>query len=284
MYSGEALRVYMPFILPVSIILRTSAGPHLDFNSQIDADRTSILWRPPVCLQVDGRHCLQRAVKMEMTDYYDKNRDVNSITRVHTNDDEHVRLRNSGVEKSDANYQDDLKEAVEEKVIDGNEAFSQAVILEPPRTWSRVSIVLYMCCLLGFLCSTMNGYDGSLFNALTINHQFLEHFNGSNTGPWQAMVSSMYQIGGVVALPFVGPALDSYGRRVGMFIGAAFVVVGTIIQGLTEKNASIGQFMAGRLLLGFGVTITGSAGPMYVVEVSHPAHRGVVTALYNTFW
>lgn len=130
----------------------------------------------------------------------------------------------------------------------------------------------------------MNGYDASLFNALTINQQFLDYFNGKATGPWQALVSAMYQIGGVVSLPFVGPALDSYGRRVGMFIGAIIVVFGTIIQGLTTGNASTAQFMAGRVLLGFGVNIAAAAGPMYVVEVSHPAHRGVVTALYNTFW
>ncbi|KFY96418.1 hypothetical protein V498_02700 [Pseudogymnoascus sp. VKM F-4517 (FW-2822)] len=203
---------------------------------------------------------------MEMTDYYDKSRG-DPITRSTTTED-----------------QEKPKNIVEEKVIDGNEAFNQAVILEPPRAFSRVSVVLYLCCLLGFLCSTMNGYDASLFNALTINHQFLEYFNGKATGPWQALVSAMYQIGGVASLPFVGPALDTYGRRVGMFIGAIIVVFGTIIQGLTTGNASTGQFMAGRVLLGFGVNIASAAGPMYVVEVSHPAHRGVVTALYNTFW
>ncbi|KFY09255.1 hypothetical protein V491_08295 [Pseudogymnoascus sp. VKM F-3775] len=203
---------------------------------------------------------------MEMTDYYDKSRG-DPITRSTTNED-----------------QDNPKNIVEEKVIDGNEAFNQAVILEPPRAFSGASIVLYLCCLLGFLCSTMNGYDASLFNALTINQQFLDYFHGKATGPWQALVSAMYQIGGVVSLPFVGPALDSYGRRVGMFIGAIVVVFGTIIQGLTTGNANTAQFMAGRVLLGFGVNIASAAGPMYVVEVSHPAHRGVVTALYNTFW
>lgn len=42
--------------------------------------------------------------------------------------------------------------------------------------------------------------------------------------------------------------------------------------------------MGGRFLLGFGVSLVASAGPMYVVEVTHPAHRGVITSLYNTFW
>lgn len=130
----------------------------------------------------------------------------------------------------------------------------------------------------------MNGYDGSLFNALTINQKFLDFFDGEDKGPWQARVSAMYQIGGVLALPFVGPSLDKWGRKWGMFIGAAIVVAGTVIQGLSEIHQSLPQFMFGRAVLGFGVTITSAAGPMYVVEVSHPAHRGVVTALYNTFW
>jgi len=42
--------------------------------------------------------------------------------------------------------------------------------------------------------------------------------------------------------------------------------------------------MGGRFLLGFGVGLVATGGPMYVVEVTHPAHRGVVTSLYNTFW
>lgn len=56
-------------------------------------------------------------------------------------------------------YPQDLKQVpVEEKVINGNEAFNQAMILETPQPFSLVSITLYLCCILGFLCSTMNGY------------------------------------------------------------------------------------------------------------------------------
>jgi len=36
--------------------------------------------------------------------------------------------------------------------------------------------------------------------------------------------------------------------------------------------------------MGMGVSLVSSAGPCYVVEVSHPAYRGTVTALYNVFW
>lgn len=79
----------------------------------------------------------------------------------------------------------------------------------------------------------------------------------------------------------VGPAIDTFGRRIGMVIGAGLIIVGTIIQGVST-NAD--TFMGGRFLLGFGVSIASAAGPMYVVEINHPAFRGVVGAMYNTLW
>lgn len=127
----------------------------------------------------------------------------------------------------------------------------------------------------------MNGYDGSLINNLLMNPDFKEKYGVENDGIWAGIVSSMYQIGGVSALPFVGPGIDTWGRRVGMFIGAFTVILGTIIQG-TSHGA--GPFMGGRFLLGFGVSIAAAAGPMYVVELNHPAYRGVVGAFYNTLW
>lgn len=94
----------------------------------------------------------------------------------------------------------------------------------------------------------------------------------------------MYQIGGVCALPFVGPAIDTWGRRVGMSIGAWIIIIGAIINGTTVYDDSLAQLKAGRFVLGFGVSIVSAAGPIYVVETAHPAWRGVVTAYCNTFW
>ena len=183
-----------------------------------------------------------------------------------------------------ANEMQPTKDIVEIKTVKGNEAFNAAMIKEPPRPWTLIAFALYSSAFIGFLCSTMNGYDGSLLNVLLSNDAFLNNFNGTDDGIWAGIVSSMYQIGGVIALPFVGPAVDTWGRRVGMFIGATVIIIGTIIQSTTVLTANLGQFMAGRFLLGFGVSIAASAGPIYVVEICHPAHRGVVTALYNTFW
>lgn len=69
-----------------------------------------------------------------------------------------------------------------------------------------------------------------------------------------------------------------------MFLGSLCIVLGTIVCGLTITNANVGQFMGGRFLLGFGVSIAAAAGPIYVVETTHPAYRGIVTGYCNTFW
>jgi MFS family permease len=173
-----------------------------------------------------------------------------------------------------------LKE-VQTRVIHGNEAFMEAIIKEPPRAFSGRMILIYLFSIIGFFCSTMNGYDGSLINNLLENPWFKEYYHVGNSGIWAGIVSSMYQIGGVVALPFVGPAVDTWGRRVGMLIGAVLIIVGTVIQGTSVDPYA---FMGGRFLLGFGVSIAATAGPTYVVEINHPALRGIVGAMYNTLW
>lgn len=149
-----------------------------------------------------------------------------------------------------------------------------------PRT-----LLLFAALLIGFFCQTMNGFDTMLFGGLLNNKEyFLKHFNGENKGIWAGLITSMYQIGGVCALPFIGPAIDQWGRRAGMLIGSVFIVLGAVVQGLTVANASEAQMMGGRFLLGFGVNIAAAAGPIWVVETAHPRYRGVVTGLCNTTW
>ncbi|KAF7919333.1 uncharacterized protein EAE97_011665 [Botrytis byssoidea] len=179
----------------------------------------------------------------------------------------------------------DEKHVTQVKVVKGDETSAQAMLKEPSKTWSGRSFILYACALVAFFCSTCNGFDGSMFNSLLAMEQFRTYFNVANDGTWTGIVTSMYSIGSVVAIPFIGPAIDTWGRKVGIYIGASSIVLGTIVQSTTLHSSNvIGQFMGGRFLLGFGVGIVASAGPMYVVEISHPAHRDVVTAFYNTFW
>lgn len=170
------------------------------------------------------------------------------------------------------------------KTVKGSEAFHEAKLQDPPSLFAPRSMLLFLCISTGFLCQTMNGFDGSLFNGLTANSKYLDDFNGKASGPWAALMSAMYQIGSVCAIPFIGPCIDTWGRRPGMFIGSFIVVLGTLVTGLTMDNHSAPQFRGGRFLLGFGVAIASAAGPIYVVEVAHPAHRGIATAYANCTW
>jgi MFS family permease len=44
------------------------------------------------------------------------------------------------------------------------------------------------------------------------------------------------------------------------------------------------MFLAGRFLLGFGVSFCCVSAPCYVSEMAHPKWRGTITGLYNTCW
>lgn len=72
----------------------------------------------------------------------------------------------------------------------------------------------------------MNGYDGSLINNLLQNPWFRDQYGVGTDGIGVGILTSIYQIGGVVALPFVGPAMDSLGRRKAMAVGAILVIIG----------------------------------------------------------
>ncbi|KAH8654417.1 general substrate transporter [Tricladium varicosporioides] len=170
------------------------------------------------------------------------------------------------------------------KVLIGDETFNSAMIKEPPKPFNLIAIQLYMISIIGFFCSTSNGFDSSMFGNLLAQPNFKAFFDVGNVGIGAGIVSSMTQIGGVAAIPLIGPAIDTFGRKTGMFIGASVIIIGVIIQGTVIHTGSVSQFMGGRFFMGMGVSLIASAGPCYVVEVSHPAYRGIVTGFYNVFW
>lgn len=66
-----------------------------------------------------------------------------------------------------------------------------------------------------------------------------------------------------------------------MFLGSLTTIVGAVIQ---ATCVNLGGFMTGRFIVGVGVSLAAAAGPAYVSEMAHPAYRGSMTAIYNTFW
>lgn len=56
----------------------------------------------------------------------------------------------------------DKHAVVSTKVVVGDEAFNQAMIKEPPIPFNGVAMILYACSIVGFFCSTSNGFDSSM--------------------------------------------------------------------------------------------------------------------------
>ncbi|KAL2021390.1 hypothetical protein VTK56DRAFT_7255 [Thermocarpiscus australiensis] len=147
--------------------------------------------------------------------------------------------------------------------------------------WAPPMLRLYLVLSLSYLCGCLNGYDGSLMGGLNGMTSYQRYFNMSTAGSSTGLVFAMYNIGSVAAVFFTGPVNDYFGRRWGMFVGALLVIVGTCVQ---APSTSTRQFLAGRFVLGFGVSFACVSAPCYVSEMAHPKWRGTLTGLYNCTW
>ncbi|KIM26257.1 hypothetical protein M408DRAFT_25468 [Serendipita vermifera MAFF 305830] len=148
--------------------------------------------------------------------------------------------------------------------------------------WSKESIVLYICCFVAFLCSCANGYDGSLMTSINGMQHYKDRFvAGNNLGEGTSIIFSIYTVGGIIGPWFAGPLTDRFGRRGGMFIGGIIICIGSAV--IASANAK-DQFIAGRFILGFGVSILTCAAPSYIIEVAPPQWRGRFAAFYNCGW
>ncbi|RPA82027.1 general substrate transporter [Ascobolus immersus RN42] len=140
---------------------------------------------------------------------------------------------------------------------------------------------LYFFLFIAFLNSCINGYDGSLMGGINALDQYQKYYDVPKVGSTTGIIFAIYTLGNIVGSFFCGPFTDWWGRRWGMFIGAAIIILGTAIQGSSTNKE---WFIGGRFVLGFGVATCATAGPSYVAEMAHPAWRGTITGLYNTFW
>jgi MFS family permease len=100
-------------------------------------------------------------------------------------------------------------------------------------------------------CMVLYGYDASVFNALQNSKHWNAYFN--HPGPnIIGAINTSYTVGAVVAGFFMGgPLADYAGRRMGMAVGAALVIVATFMQTFAPRG-NIGVFIAGRVVIGLG--------------------------------
>lgn len=176
-----------------------------------------------------------------------------------------------------------LKAGVDEIREDNVMNVDLAAALGPnkPDTWGKGHRKLYAMCLLVYLCSTMNGYDGSLMGSINSVPSYLKYFNLPQNGAASTgIIFSIFQIGQMAGALFIWLA-DWRGRRLSIFIGCIGVVVGTIV---TSTAKDIPTFVGGRFLLSFFSTLASTAAPLYLIEIAPPLYRGTLAGSYNTLY
>ncbi|KAH0287093.1 putative hexose carrier protein [Aureobasidium namibiae CBS 147.97] len=129
-----------------------------------------------------------------------------------------------------------------------------------------------LSCSLGFL---LFGYDLGFMGGLTTSPEFLATFGNPDPTLLGFLVSS-YEIGALFGAVFVFLLGDRYGRRPIKLSGAGVISSGAIIQ---CTSFGVGQFLAGRIIAGFGLGMMTSVIPIWLAECAAPKSRGRMIAM-----
>ncbi|THU85454.1 general substrate transporter [Dendrothele bispora CBS 962.96] len=160
-----------------------------------------------------------------------------------------------------------------------NSEYEQALASTKLDPWSSRALKLYFIVMVGFLNAVSSGFDGSLMGGINAMDQYLNYFHYDTVGESTGIVFMIYVVGNCVGSFFAGPITDLFGRRGGMFGGGFFILIGSSIIAAAQGR---GMFLGGRFLLGFGISISTTAAPTWVTELSPPQWRGRLGALYNS--
>ncbi|KAF1931376.1 general substrate transporter [Didymella exigua CBS 183.55] len=141
----------------------------------------------------------------------------------------------------------------------------------------RLYLLLIPFCL--FIEST-SGFDSSMMNgmqALTYWKTFFNHPKGGQLG----LLVACYNLGAITSIPFISLVSDHFGRRKSIVFGSVIMVIGAIMQGLSQNLA---MFVFSRIFLGHGIVYAIIAGAALLGELGHPKERAFLGSLFNAFF
>ncbi|KAM4632740.1 solute carrier family 2, facilitated glucose transporter member 12 [Polymixia lowei] len=94
----------------------------------------------------------------------------------------------------------------------------------------------------------------------------------------QELLVSSHLLGALLICLAGGPFLDRHGRRCSMLLGATLVVGGTVV---LITITSLVPLTLGRLVVGMGTALSGTAACLYIAEISPQDRRGLLVTLYE---
>lgn len=94
----------------------------------------------------------------------------------------------------------------------------------------------------------------------------------------QELLVSSHLFGALLICLVGGPILDRYGRRCSLLLSATLVIGGTIV---LMAITSLVALTLGRVIVGMGTALSGTAACLYIAEISPRERRGLLVTLYE---
>lgn len=148
---------------------------------------------------------------------------------------------------------------------------------------------IYYTALIASAAAIIIGYDGGFIGGTVALDSFREEFGLDKMTEAHAdyVVSNVISVfhagcffGSLISYPF------SYylGRRISLIIAATLITIGSAIMLAASAKNGLGPIYAGRVLAGLAIGFSTNLTPVYLSEISPPAIRGRVIALYEIGW
>lgn len=148
---------------------------------------------------------------------------------------------------------------------------------------------IYYTALIASAAAIIIGYDGGFIGGTVALPSFRQEFGLDQMSKSQAdyVISNVISVfhagcffGALISYPF------SYylGRRISLIIAAVTITVGSAIMLAANTKNGLGPIYAGRVLAGLAVGFSTNLTPVYLSEISPPAIRGRIIALYEIGW
>lgn len=123
------------------------------------------------------------------------------------------------------------------------------------------------------------GYDSSLMGSFNVMPSYQSYF--TLTTATKSFNTAVSYVGGAAICFISGPWTDWRGRREAIFWSALITLIGGVIQGAA---VNIAMFIAGRLIIGFGMGLAQTSTPTLLAETVPVRWRGFAMGLYYACW
>ncbi|KAJ4171260.1 hypothetical protein NW754_015023 [Fusarium falciforme] len=144
--------------------------------------------------------------------------------------------------------------------------------IEDTKPSRSVWLITFTVAMGGFLF----GYDTGVISAVLVTlGDDLGHELDSHE---QELVTSITSGGALIGALIAGLPADKYGRKLGIYIGCALFLIGSVIQAAAFNLAAM---TAGRLIVGLGVGSAAMIIPLYIGELAPAKYRGRMIAFDN---